>query len=219
MFAAFLIASVVLAVTPGPGVVYIVARTLAQGRGAGLASVAGVALGNLGNALSASLGLAALFALSVAAFEIVKWAGAAYLLWLAFQALRWPVAPGHAASSPPAGVAPAAAPLADVFRDGFVVALLNPKTALFFAAFLPQFIADPAGAGIAQTALLGLVFVTVAAFSDSAYVLLASVLGRAFGTGGAATRTRARVATAGRYATAATFAGLALYTLTASRSR
>ena len=217
MFAAFLIASVVLAVTPGPGVVYIVARTLAQGRGAGLASVAGVALGNLGNALSASLGLAALFALSVAAFEIVKWAGGAYLLWLAFQALRRPVAPGHAASSPPAGVVPAAAPLAHVFRDGFVVALLNPKTALFFAAFLPQFIADPAGAGIAQTALLGLVFVTVAALSDSAYVLLASVLGRAFGTGGA--RTRAHVAMAGRYATAATFAGLALYMLTTFRSR
>ena len=219
MFAAFLIASIVLAVTPGPGVVYIVARTLAQGRGAGLASVAGVALGNLGNALSASLGLAALFALSVAAFEIVKWAGAAYLLWLAFQALRRPVAPGHAASSPPAGVAPAAAPLAHVFRDGFVVALLNPKTALFFAAFLPQFIADPAGAGIAQTALLGLVFVTVAALSDSVYVLLASVLGRAFCNGGGATSTRARVAMAGRYATAATFAGLALYTLTTFRSR
>jgi threonine/homoserine/homoserine lactone efflux protein len=213
LIAAFLVASLVLAVTPGPGVVYIVARTLAQGRAAGLTSVAGVALGNLGNALGASLGLAALFAVSAAAFDVVKWAGAAYLLWLAWQALRRP-APADAALAASVGAAPA---LARIFRDGFFVALLNPKTALFFAAFLPQFIADPAGAGIAQTALLGLLFVAVAALSDSAYVLLASVLGRAFAGSGAASRTRARAA--GRYATAATFAGLALYTLTASRSR
>jgi threonine/homoserine/homoserine lactone efflux protein len=218
LIAAFLVASLVLAVTPGPGVVYIVARTLAQGRAAGLASVAGVALGNLGNALGASLGLAALFAVSAAAFDVVKWAGAAYLLWLAWQALRRPAPAGTAM---PAGVGAAPA-LARIFRDGFLVALLNPKTALFFAAFLPQFIADPAGAagpGLAQTALLGLLFVTVAALSDSAYVLLASVLGRAFAGSGAASRSRARAATAGRYASAATFAGLALYTLTASRSR
>jgi threonine/homoserine/homoserine lactone efflux protein len=215
LIAAFLVASLVLAVTPGPGVVYIVARTLAQGRAAGLTSVAGVALGNLGNALGASLGLAALFAVSAAAFDVVKWAGAAYLLWLAWQALRRP-APAGTAQAAGVGAAPA---LARIFRDGFFVALLNPKTALFFAAFLPQFIADPAGAGIAQTALLGLLFVAVAALSDSAYVLLASVLGRAFAGSGAAGRTRARAATAGRYASAATFAGLALYTLTASRSR
>ena len=78
MWAAFLVASLVLAVTPGPGVLYIVARTLAQGRAAGLASVAGVAAGNLCNAVGAALGLAALFAVSSLAFSIVKYAGAAY---------------------------------------------------------------------------------------------------------------------------------------------
>ena len=219
LITAFLVASLVLAVTPGPGVLYIVARTLSQGRAAGLASVAGVALGNLGNALGASLGLAALFALSSAAFEIVKWAGAAYLLWLAFQALRRPAVRHVVASEGNAVPAATLPPLARTFRDGFFVALLNPKTALFFAAFLPQFIADPAGAGITQTALLGLLFVAVAALSDSAYVLLAGVLGRALAGSAAGARTRARIATTGRYATAATFAGLALYTLTASRQR
>ena len=91
--AAFAAASLVLSITPGPGVLYVVTRTLAQGRRAGLASIAGVALGNLGNAVGASIGLAALFALSAFAFTIVKWAGVAYLLWLGLQALRRPPAP------------------------------------------------------------------------------------------------------------------------------
>jgi threonine/homoserine/homoserine lactone efflux protein len=85
LLAAFLAASFVLAVTPGPGVVYIVARTLAQGRSAGIASVAGVAAGNLGNAVGAALGLAALFAVSSLAFSVVKYAGAAYLVYLGFR--------------------------------------------------------------------------------------------------------------------------------------
>ena len=197
---AFLLASLVLAVTPGPGVAYIVARTLAQGRSAGLASVAGVALGNLGNALGASLGLAALFAISSAAFTIVKWAGAAYLLWLGVQALRQPPA---AAAAPGAFGAPR---LAIIFRDGFVVALLNPKTALFFAAFLPQFM-DPAASAVPQAALLGGVFVLLAAATDSGYVLLAGAVGRALAGRGAQ-----RIAGLGRYAAAATYIGLGLYT-------
>lgn len=200
-FAAFLLASLVLAVTPGPGVVYIVARTLAQGRAAGLTSVAGVALGNLGNALGASLGLAALFALSSLAFGIVKWAGAAYLVWLGIQALRRP----RAAAT--AGAAFEAPRLAQIFRDGFFVALLNPKTALFFAAFLPQFIADPAGATIGQTALLGALFVLVAGLSDTGYVLLAGALGRSIGS------RRARLAVMGRYASGLTYFGLGIYTV------
>ena len=85
---AFAAASLVLAVTPGPAVLYVVTRTLAQGRAAGSASVAGVALGNLGNAIGASIGLAALFAVSSLAFSAVKVAGAAYLVWLGVQALR-----------------------------------------------------------------------------------------------------------------------------------
>jgi hypothetical protein len=86
-FSAFVLASLVLAATPGPGVIYIVARTLAQGRRAGLVSLAGVALGNLANAVGASIGLAALFAASALAFTVVKYAGAAYLVYLGVKAL------------------------------------------------------------------------------------------------------------------------------------
>ena len=146
LLAAFLAASFVLAVTPGPGVVYIVARTLAQGRGAGLASVAGVAAGNLCNAVGAALGLAALFAVSSLAFSVVKYAGAAYLIYLGIKALRRP-----ATVASPAEFAPPQK--RRIARDGFLVALLNPKTALFFAAFLPQFI-DPAGSTALQGAML-----------------------------------------------------------------
>ena len=203
MLAAFALASLVLAATPGPGVLYIVTRTLAQGRRAGLASVAGVALGNLGNALAASLGLAALLAVSTFAFELVKYAGAACLLWLGIKALR--------ASTPPAaGGAPTATPAPRILRDGFFVALLNPKTALFFAAFLPQFI-DPGASAIAQSVLLGTGFVAIAACTDSTYVLAAGIAAPALG----GTR-RARAV--GRYLTAAVYLGLALFTA-ASGSR
>lgn len=169
LLGAFIAASGVLAVTPGPGVLYIVARCLAQGRASGLASVAGVALGNLGNALGAALGLAALFAVSSAAFTVVKWAGAAYLVWMGIAALRARPAVAPAAA-PQAGAA-----LGRVFRDGFLVALLNPKTTIFFAAFLPQFIA-PQGPVVAQTVLLGVLFVAIAAASDTAYALLAGAV-------------------------------------------
>lgn len=162
---AFLIATLVLALTPGPGVVYIVTRTLAQGRAAGLASVGGVALGNLANAVGASIGLAALFAASSLAFTVVRWAGAAYLLWLGWQALRQPAA---AQDGQPLHVA---AP-GRLFRDGFLVALLNPKTTLFFAAFIPQFL-QPGGSQAVQALTLSLIFVAIAAATDSAYALLA----------------------------------------------
>ncbi|HEY9105168.1 MAG TPA: LysE family translocator [Roseateles sp.] len=162
---AFLIATLVLALTPGPGVVFIVARTLAQGRAAGLASVAGVALGNLANAVGASIGLAALFAVSSLAFTAVRWAGAAYLVWLGLQALRQPTAPVD--GRPPAPAAPR-----KLFRDGFFVALLNPKTTLFFAAFIPQFLHGE-GPQAAQALTLSVVFVAVAAVTDSGYALLA----------------------------------------------
>jgi threonine/homoserine/homoserine lactone efflux protein len=166
---AFVGASLALALTPGPAVVYIVARTVAQGRAGGLASVLGVALGNLANAVGAALGLAALFAVSSAAFTVVKWAGAAYLVYLGIRMWRAPASEGAA----PAVTAQSAR---RVFRDGFIVALLNPKTALFFAAFLPQFL-DAHGSPLAQTLALGAVFCAIAACTDILYVLLASVLG------------------------------------------
>jgi threonine/homoserine/homoserine lactone efflux protein len=196
--AAFGAASLVLAITPGPAVVYIVTRTLAQGRRAGLVSMVGVALGNLGNAFGASIGLAALFAVSTFAFTVVKFAGAGYLVWLGIKALRaGRAAPGRAVFEPPHYGA--------IFREGFIVALLNPKTALFFAAFLPQFI-DPTGSAMLQSIAFGSLFVAIAATTDAAYVIAAGsaspVLARAQGGH-----------SWGRYLAAAAYIGLAAFTL------
>ncbi|HRI91199.1 MAG TPA: LysE family translocator [Accumulibacter sp.] len=193
-FSAFLLASLVLAATPGPGVIYIVARTLAQGRRAGLASLAGVAFGNLANAIGASIGLAALFAISSLAFTVVKYAGAAYLVYLGVKAVCAVPAPQTA------GATFGAACLAPIFRDGFVVALLNPKTALFFAAFLPQFV-DPAASALLQTLLLGSLFVLIAVVTDSLYVLSASAIQPAL-------MRRSRLRGVGRYLSAGVLIGL-----------
>jgi threonine/homoserine/homoserine lactone efflux protein len=170
LLATFLIASIILAVTPGPGVVYIVTRSMLQGRQSGLASVAGVAFGNFGNALAASLGLAALFAASSAAFTIVKYLGAAYLIYLGIQAIR------HRRDETNAPTV-TEVPLRTVFRDGLIVALFNPKTAIFFAAFLPQFI-SPGRPFLVQSIMLGALFVLIAAVSDSVYALAASAIAR-----------------------------------------
>ena len=164
---AFMAASLVLAVTPGPGVIYIVTRGALHGRRQALASVLGVAAGNLVNAIGAAIGLAALFAVSSLAFTIVKFAGAAYLVWIGIRMLS--------SRAPTAGDAPAATPPGRVFRDGFIVAAFNPKTAVFFAAFLPQFFASPENA-IVQALVLGTAFVLIAALTDSLYALLAGSL-------------------------------------------
>lgn len=151
MLTAFVIASLVLAVTPGPGVLFIVARALALGPRHALVSVAGVAAGNLANAVAAALGLAAVLAASSLAFQVLKWAGVAYLVWLGLAALR---------STPAARVDDVAEPGRSTFREAFVVALLNPKTTLFFAAFLPQFI-DPQRSLLVQFAVMAGTFAVV----------------------------------------------------------
>ncbi|MFT3785297.1 MAG: LysE family translocator [Tepidisphaeraceae bacterium] len=163
LMTAFLATSLALAVTPGPGVTYIVTRSLAHGRRAGMASVAGIALGNLANALAAALGLAAWFAASSLAYDIVRYAGAAYLIYLGMQALR------------ACAVASEARPIErHHFRDGLIVSLLNPKTAIFFVAFLPQFMGGPdAPNAVARGAALGTTFVLIAAVTDSLYALAA----------------------------------------------
>jgi threonine/homoserine/homoserine lactone efflux protein len=201
-FAAFLIASTILAVTPGPGVIYVVTRTLSRGRQAGLASVGGIALGNLANATAASLGLAALLAASATAFAVMKLAGAAYLVFLGLRALR----------TKPRVQVPATADRASdrrLFADGFLVALLNPKTALFFAALLPQFI-NPDAPPLAQGLILACVFVSIALCTDTIYVLAAAALAPKF----TATSSSRAVA---RYVTAATFIGLGVYAAMAGR--
>jgi threonine/homoserine/homoserine lactone efflux protein len=195
-FLAFLLASLVLAITPGPGVLYIVTRTLSQGRKAGLASVCGIACGNLGNASAASIGLAAVLKASAAAFVIIKFAGAAYLVFLGIKALRRPRAMQAVENG--TRVSPAL-----LFRDGFIVALLNPKTALFFAALLPQFMI-PGAPPLWQSLVLGCVFVSIAACTDTIYVLTASAVSSRM-------RRKADWQIYGRYVSAATFFGLGVY--------
>lgn len=196
LLSAFLLASLVLAVTPGPGVFYIVTRSLMQGRLIGLASVAGVAFGNLGNVFAASIGLAALFAISSIIFAIAKYTGALYLVYLGIHALCAP----RAEASP---AIPKAEPLSRVFRDGFIVALLNPKTIIFFAAFLPQFLSSEA-VPMLQSIVLGSLFVSIAIVTDSAYALAAGSIAPALA--------RARgVRTLGRYFTGGALVGLGVF--------
>ncbi|MBL8399426.1 MAG: LysE family translocator [Candidatus Accumulibacter sp.] len=203
LFSAFLVASLVLALTPGPGVLYIVTRSLVQGRRAGLVSVAGVALGNLGNAFAASAGLAALFAVSSLAYTMVKYAGALYLVYLGGQLLC-------SASAATSLAVPSHAPPARLFGDGFFVALLNPKTTVFFAAFLPQFLSHDAPP-MFQSLTLGALFVAIAAVTDSAYALAAGIVAPSLR--GSATR---RV---GRWLGGGVFVGLGVFTAIAgSRS-
>jgi threonine/homoserine/homoserine lactone efflux protein len=164
-------------------VFYIVTRSIVQGRRYGLASVGGIALGNVGNVLAASVGLAAVFALSSFAFLVVKYAGALYLIYLGIQMLRAP-------SSRSADAVPAPAPLSRIFRDGFVVALLNPKTTVFFAAFLPQFLSATESA-MPQSLALGSLFIVIAAFTDSLYAIAAGAVAPLLR--GQSTRTGGRV--------------------------
>ena len=197
MLGAFLIACVVLAVTPGPGVIYIVTRSLAQGRSSGVASVMGVALGNFGNALAAAMGLGALLAVSTMAFLVLKYAGAAYLVYLGVRAF---LAPKPEVTSEASQYVQSSR----IFRDGFVVALLNPKTAIFFAAFLPQFMSANASP-ILQSVTLGTLFVIIAALTDTAYALGASAAAPILNRIGS---TRSY----GRFLTGSAYVGLGLFT-------
>lgn len=162
---AFITASLILALTPGPGVFFIVSRSLSQGRRAGLLSVAGIAIGNLANAVAASLGLAAVFAVSSIAFTVIKYAGAIYLLYLGFNMLR-------SATVRETELVSTLLSSRRVFHEAFVVALLNPKTTIFFAAFLPQFINPGEPLGL-QGLTLSMLFVAIAAVTDMFYALVA----------------------------------------------
>ena len=166
----FMLAAALLIVVPGPAVLYVVARSIDQGRVADIISVLGIALGAVVHSLAAAVGITAVLAASALAFGTVKYLGAAYLLYLGITTLLKKPEPQENIVVEPKS-------LWQIFRQGFVVNLLNPKTALFFLAFLPQF-ADPARGSVPlQTFVLGLIFVIIALLSDSIYALLAGQLG------------------------------------------
>jgi threonine/homoserine/homoserine lactone efflux protein len=165
----FIGASLVMLITPGPAVMYIVARSLEQGRKAGLLSVLGIQLGVVVHILAAALGLSTLMMTSALAYSAVKYAGAAYLIYLGISKLLQrdtPVPATEATSAAPAE-------LSRVFWQGTVVAILNPKTALFFLAFLPQFVNPASGWVTGQIIGLGLLFAFMATITDGTWALVA----------------------------------------------
>ncbi|PLX39177.1 MAG: lysine transporter LysE [Hyphomicrobiales bacterium] len=171
---AFLTAAVLLNLAPGPDMAFILAQTARGGRRAGFAAMFGIWSGALVHALMAALGLSAILATSALAFSMVKWVGAAYLVWLGIQALLSKGGSFAAESS-----AKAASP-ARIFRQGVLVSLLNPKVAIFFLAFLPQFVVAGAGPVPAQLFLHGALIILVAALIEPPLVLAGSVIAKAF---------------------------------------
>jgi len=161
----FVAAALVLLLTPGPAVLYIVTRSLDQGRRAGLVSMLGVHVGTLAHVAAAAAGLSALLAASATAFSVVKYLGAGYLVYLGIRRLL--------DRRGTASVERRVRPLRRAFFDGVVVNVLNPKTALFFLAFLPQFVDVSRGSVGAQILGLGLLFVMLGAFTDGLYAVSA----------------------------------------------
>ena len=163
----FLIASLALLLTPGPAVLYIVARSINQGRMAGIVSVLGVETANFFHASAAALGLSAILLSSALAFDIVKYLGAAYLIYLGIRKIlvREDEAKAEVGKQES---------LSRIYSQGFVVNLFNPKTALFFFAFLPQFVNTSNGNITLQIFLLGMMFVMMGVITDGAYAIISS---------------------------------------------
>jgi threonine/homoserine/homoserine lactone efflux protein len=162
-------AAVLLAI-PGPAVLYIVGRSIGHGRNAGFVSALGIGVGTLVHTAAAAIGLSALLVSSAAAFSLVKYLGAAYLVFLGIQRMRHRESLAAASRNADAS----RASLSRVFAQGIVVNILNPKTALFFFAFLPQFI-DPARGHVATQILsLGILFACMGTTSDSLWAFFSS---------------------------------------------
>lgn len=165
----FCAATLALLLVPGPAVLFIVTRSVAQGRSAGLISVLGVHAGSLVHVAAATLGISALLAASATAFTVVKYAGIAYLVWLGARKLLRRGGGDEAVELPVHS-------RRRMFWEGFVVNLLNPKTAIFFLAFLPQFTDAAIGPIAPQMLLLGLLLVVLGMASDGTYAMLAATL-------------------------------------------
>lgn len=162
----FITASLALLITPGPAVMFIVTRSIEQGRKAGLASVCGIEVGGLFHVAAAALGLSTILVSSALAFDVVKYLGAAYLIYIGIRTLRTPTTTQD-------GIVVEPKSLRRLFSQGVVVNVLNPKTALFFFAFLPQFVDPARGSVPLQFLLLGLLFVGLATLTDGMYALAA----------------------------------------------
>ena len=165
---AFGIASLALLVIPGPAVLYIINRSVADGRNVALAAVAGLEIGNFMHVIAATVGLSAVIATSAAAFSAVKWIGAGYLIYIGIRTL----------ATKPQAVNQLNDPMSRrrAFTQGIVVNTFNPKVALFFLSFLPQFIDANRGSAALQSLVLGSTFVVLGCISDSLFAVLASAL-------------------------------------------
>jgi threonine/homoserine/homoserine lactone efflux protein len=200
----FSAAALALIVVPGPAVLYIVAQSIDRGRLAGVVSALGVATGGLVHVVAATIGLSSLLVSSATAFTAVKVAGAAYLIALGlFTLFRRPEEPRPDVPRPPRR-------LSRRYWQGVVVNVLNPKTALFFLAFLPQFVEPGHGSAAAQLAVLGLVFVVLAVASDCLWALAA-------GSASERLRDSRRFLAVQRYVSGSVFVGLGALTAAAKR--
>jgi len=170
----FCLACAALAATPGPNMLFLVSRTLAQGRGAGFVSLAGTSSGFALHALAAAFGLSALLAAVPMAFEVVKWAGAIYLAWLAIQMWR-------TSDEPEAAVAAPRATRRAMYRQGLLTAVLNPKVAVFQLALFPQFVDPARGSVLLQSLVLAITQLVIVVAGDSACVFAATGARRWFG--------------------------------------
>ncbi len=169
-FGVFFAAAFLLAVTPGPGIFYVLARTLAGGRREGILSSCGTLLGGLVHVFAAALGVSAVLAASAVAFAVVKYAGAAYLIYLGIRMIR-------SRNLDPGALSNLAATRHGAFRQGIVTEILNPKTALFFLSFIPQFIHPQVGHVFSQFVTLGALSVALNTSADVVVALLAGVFG------------------------------------------
>jgi threonine/homoserine/homoserine lactone efflux protein len=171
--AAFAVASLVYAAVPGPNVIYIMTRGISQGRRAAVVSALGLETGNLVHITAAAAGVSALLASSAVAFSAARYAGAAYLVCLGIKTLRG----GPPKDLSAAGPERPRARLGQVYRQGILVDVFNPKSALFFLAFLPQFIDPGRGARLAQVLVLIVVVTVIGVASDMCYALAAGTAG------------------------------------------
>ena len=171
----FAVAVLLLVLTPGPVWIYLIGRTLAQGRRAGYFSLLGVLAGVVLHVLLAALGLSVLLLAVPFAFDAIKLAGAAYLLWLAFSTLRGGGMKFEAQALP-------AVPDRVLLRQGFIASTLNPKVAVFYLSLFPQFIEPGAGNVFAQSLVLGIVHIAISAVFDALLVTIAGALAAWFAT-------------------------------------